>query len=57
MTRHSLGFPPIRKRVWVRFYIHMSIIRINLVHSGFVGLGLILLNSDPILVIIKPKLK
>jgi hypothetical protein len=56
MTRHSLGFP-LRKRVWVGFYIHMSIIRINLVHSGFVGPGLILLNSDPILVIIKPKLK
>jgi hypothetical protein len=56
LYRDGNGYTPsIRRRVWVGFYNHEFVIELNLVSSGFVSL--ILLNSDLIPVVIKPKLK
>jgi hypothetical protein len=43
-----VGFSPIRRQVWVRFYIHGSVGGANLVPNGFAGPGLVLLNPDPV---------
>jgi hypothetical protein len=48
MTLDPVGFPPIRRRVWVIFCTHGSVGGTNFVPSGFAGLGLILLNLDPV---------
>jgi hypothetical protein len=57
MTQNPVGFPPIRRRVWVGFYTHGSVTGANLVPSGFAGPGLVLLNPDPKPVVTKLKLK
>jgi hypothetical protein len=57
MTHDPVGFPTIRRMVWVRFCTHGFVIGGNLVPSGFAGPGLVLLNPDPIPVVTKPKLK
>jgi hypothetical protein len=55
-TRDPAGFPSIRRRVWVGFCIHRSVVPsgANLVPSGFAGPGLVLLNPD---LVPGPKLK
>jgi hypothetical protein len=52
-----VGFPPIRRWDWVVFCTHRSISGANLVSSGFVGLGLVLLNPDTVSVVPGSKLK
>jgi hypothetical protein len=54
-TRDPVGFSPIRRRVWVGFYIHGSVGGTDFVPSGFAGLGVFLLNPDTIPVV--PRLK
>jgi hypothetical protein len=52
-----MGFPGIRRWVWIEFYIHMFVSGANFVPIRFVGPGLILLNPDPIHVVRGLKLK
>jgi hypothetical protein len=51
-----VDFPPIRRQVWVKFCSHGSVDGAGLVPSGFVGLGLVSLNPDPVPVVPGPKL-
>jgi hypothetical protein len=43
-TRDPVGFPPIRRQVWIRFCTHGFVGGVNLVPIGFTGPGLVLLN-------------
>jgi hypothetical protein len=46
-----VGFPPIRRWVWVRFYTNKFVSGANLVPSGFAGPNLVLLNLDSVPVV------
>jgi hypothetical protein len=57
LTYDPIGFCPIRRWVWVGFCTHRFVSEANLVPSVFVGLGLVLLNLDPVPVVFGEKLK
>jgi hypothetical protein len=48
VTCDPVGFSSIRRRVWVEFCIREFVSEINIVPNGFVGPGLVFLNSDPL---------